>query len=136
MKKSFAIVLACILLIVSAVIGILIGAVLVIGGGLLGGFLEEMGAGLEGQLVILGLYGVGVFSIVWSALEVVASYGLWKLRKWGVYLAVILSLISIGISIGAGSILALIDIPFGLLIIILVVIGWKRSAHSKVEVED
>ena len=119
MKRSFPIVLACILLPISGVIGIILGAILV----------RDLGSIMtEGdKFAILGSV------IVWSGLATVASYGLWKLRKWGVYLVVVLSLVVIGISIGLflRSPLFTAAISFFGLIIVLVATGWKtRSAKS------
>jgi len=114
MKRSFPVVLACILLPISGVIGIILGAILVVDLG------SVMTVG--DKFAILGSV------IVWSGLATAASYGLWKLRKWGAYLAVVLSLGAIGILIGLFSLSNMFVIGAILclgLIIILVAAGWK-----------
>ena len=116
MKRSFPIVLACILLPIPGVIGIIIGAILV---GTLGGLMT-----MEEKLAIMGSV------IVWGGLATTASYGLWKLRKWRAYVAVVLSLVVIGLSIGLflWSPFFIVAISFFGLIIILVATGWKASS--------
>ena len=136
MTRSFPIALACILLLIFAAIGITGGAILVFGEGTLGGLVEETATELEEQFSLRGTYIFGMLAIIWSGLGSVAAYGLWGLRKWGARLAIILSLIAIGISIWAQDTISIIYIPFSVLIIVLVATGWKRLTPPSTAVSE
>lgn len=131
MKRYLPIVLARILLLIYGVTWVLFGAICIIGRGQMSSFLGNMGTGFEQTIAVLGICSIGAFAIVFGGFEITASYGLWRLRKWGAYLAVILSCVDIGISIAMWNILWAVDIVFSVLIVVLVLLSWSRLNQSK-----
>ena len=126
MNRPTSIVVTCILGVISGLIGILIGWVFVAGGQYSGVLVGEIEGGFVEQFALQRTFALGFIAIVWGAVELVAMYGMWKLREWGGYMAIVLSGVSIIASIILWSLLSFIYIIFGLLILILVFTSWRR----------
>ncbi len=65
----------------------------------------------------------------------VAAFGLWRLKKWAAYLVIGLSVLMIIVAIRFWNLLSIVDITFGMLILILVTSGLKKltPAHTLVK---
>lgn len=138
MSRPVPIILAALLQLIGGVVGIIAGIMLIIGGWFLSGVMEGWEGEFGEQLVPLGVYALGTVVLVLSALGIVAAYGLWKLRKWGGYLAIILSSLALMLSIVAVFFhpLSIIDIIYSGLIIIFVAVRWKRLIPSKTQTSE
>ncbi len=93
-----------------------------------------------GFFALMGAYVYGALMLVGGALYIVAAYGLWKLRKWGGYLSIFLSILALIPSIifafpilheafyppATIDIILFIYILYSGLIIIFVQGRWKR----------
>jgi hypothetical protein len=132
-NRSAPLVVACILLLVSGLLVILVGLLLIVGGGCAGAIIEEFGGGVEEQFAMVEVYAFGYLALIWGAVELAAAYGLWNLKRWAAYTIIVLSLISIGISIGAWNMLSIVDIVFSIILIALIIAGWKSLTISDKE---
>jgi len=131
MKRPITLVIASVLEAVSGLLGVIFGAILVIGGAFFGAFLDEIGADFMEQLAFLGVYVLGIIAIIGSVLDLIAAYGLWQLRKWAGYLTIILCSLSIVVSAITFNLFSMIDFVWCGLVIVLVAIGWGKLKPSK-----
>ncbi|MFC1914829.1 hypothetical protein ACFLWK_01050 [Chloroflexota bacterium] len=157
MQRPISLVIASLLVAVSGLLVIMFGAILIIGGNFLGGLLERIAFVSPEQLVYfgmsvvspyityLGIHEFGIIAIIWSVLTLFAAYGLWTLRKWGGYLTiglvglpiivssirlVLIILGTIRSPFSVGFPFSIIDFVWAGLIIILVLVGWKRLSRQ------
>jgi len=135
MEKPFSIVLACIFLVLSGLTGIIMGAITLTQGPSLVELLQQGEMRLQEQFAFWGANSGGIIPLVWGLLDVGAAYGLWRLKKWAGYLAIGLSLLMIIVAIRFWNLLSIVDITFGMLILILVTSGLKKltPAHALVK---
>jgi len=86
---------------------------------------------LQEQFAFGGTYSAGAISFAWGILDIAAVWGLWKARKWGGYLAVVLSGLVIMVAVVSWNLLSIVDITFGVFILILLASGWKSLTPSQ-----
>ena len=97
---------------------------------------EEAGLGFEEQISAITIYIIGVVALFWGSLQITACYGLWKLKKWGAYVALVLSCLVIILSIIQWNFVSSIDIVLGVIIIILIAVSWKRLSQYDTTVSN
>jgi len=136
MEKPFSIVLACIFLVLSGLMGIIMGAIILTQGPSMADFLQQGEMRLQAQLAFWGTYSGGIIPLVWGLLDIIAAYGLWRLKRWAAYLAIGLSLLTIIVAIRFWNLLSIVDITFGGLVLILVASGLKKLTPPQIPVEE
>ena len=110
-KKPFVIVIA-------AIVSIMMGIIMI----------TAIGPIVETELsYIIGGFAtvIGGITIVVGVLDIAAAYGLWKLKKWGGILGVILSIIGLLLSIPFMAIDYGLSVILSFEMIILIALGWK-----------
>ena len=110
-KKPFVIVIA-------AIVSIMMGIIMI----------TAIGPIVETELsYIIGGFAtvIGGITIVVGVLDIAAAYGLWKLKKWGGILGVILSIIGLLLSIPFMAIDYGLSVILSSEMIILIALGWK-----------
>ena len=98
--------------------------------------LQEGEMRLQEQFAFGGTYSTGIISVAWGLLDIAAVWGLWKLRKWGAYLAIGLSTLVIIVAIISWNLLSIVDITFGALVLILLASGWKSLTPHQTPVNE
>ncbi|MFC2123015.1 DUF2127 domain-containing protein [Bacteroidota bacterium] len=136
MEKPFSIVLACIFLVLSGLMGIIMGAIILTQGPSMADFLQQGEMRLQEQLAFWGTYSGGIIPLIWGLLDIIAAYGLWRLKRWAAYLAIGLSLLMIIVAVRFWDLLSIVDITFGLLVLILVTSGLKKLTPHQIPAEE
>ena len=64
---------------------------------------------------------------VWAAGEMVAGYALWKLKKWGAYMAIIISVLRvISLLSSSWTIVSFAHMALSAIIAALVILNWRN----------
>ena len=105
MRKPFPIAVACLLL---GIFGLL-----------------DLGVG---PIILNEVFDVaGVGALVWAAGEMVAGYALWKLKRWGAYMAIIISVLRIISLLSASwTIVSFAHMALSAIIVALVILNWRN----------
>ena len=98
--------------------------------------LQEGEMRLQEQFAFGGTHSNGAISFAWGILDIAAVWGLWKSRKWGGYLAAGLSSLVIIVAIISWNLLSIVDITFGVFVLILLASGWKSLTPSQTPVSE
>jgi len=136
MEKPFSIVLACIFLVLSGLMGLIMGIVTLTQGPSLVDFLHQGEMRLQEQFNYFGEHSGGFIPLVWGLLDVIAAYGLWRLKRWAGYLAIGLSCLMILVAIVSWDLLSTVDITFGVLVLILVTSSLKKLTPHQIPAEE
>jgi len=110
------------------------GAMLIINESSMAQLLQEGEMRLQEQFAFGGTYSTGAISFAWGILDITAVWGLWKARKWGGYLTLGLSSLVIIVGIISWNLLSIVDITFGVFVLILLASGWKSLTPSQTPV--
>ena len=92
---------------IGAVLSVLFGLMMLVGGSALGMFAGGLGGGILGGFAVL----MGILMIIFAILGAIVGYGLWTHRSWARILGIVLSIIGL-LSFPVGTIINAIIIYF------------------------
>jgi hypothetical protein len=121
--KDFIVVLICVLLCLSGLLGLLVGGVILIGTQTVAGFVPQE---LTVELNSVGTPVLGWFVISISAVTLLVAVGIWYGRRWGRHGALVISAIALIYSGLTFSLIVIGDIVFYSLMLLLVAVNWKK----------